>query len=69
MPAFIGTNCTIAFSIPSLNNIDDMTGKMVVSVVDQKTNQSILKHGIILADRDSENKIQINLTKDVVVDK
>lgn len=66
MPAFTGTNCTIAFSIPSLNNINEMSSKMVVSIVDQKTNQSVLKNGITLADRDSENKIHINLTNDVV---
>ena len=66
MPAFTGTSCTIAFSIPSLNNINYISDNMVVSIVDQKTNQSVLKNGIILADRDSENKIHINLTNDVV---
>lgn len=60
MPAFT-EECIITFSIPSLNNINEISNHMVVSIVDQKTNQSVLQDGIMIAERDNENKIHINL--------
>lgn len=61
MPAFTkAQGCTITFSIPSLNDTEIMSNFMVVSIVDQRTNQSILPHGIIIAQRE-DNQIIINV--------
>lgn len=58
MPAFT-EKCTITFSIPPLNT--EMSNRMVVSIVDQRTNQSILPHGIILKNIQNNNQIIINV--------
>lgn len=64
MPAFT-KKCTITFSIPSLNNVDDMSKRMVVSIVDQKTNQSVLPHGIMIVDINEGNKVHIDVANDL----
>lgn len=58
MPAFTD-ECTITFSIPSLNS--EMSNRMVVSIVDQKTNQSVLPHGIMIVDINEGNQIHIDV--------
>lgn len=63
MPAFT-KDCIITFSIPSLNNIKEISRYMVVSIVDQKTNQSVLPHGVIIAQTEKENQNQIRIKLD-----
>ena len=60
MPAFTN-ECTITFSIPSLNSLTDMSDRMVVSIVDQKTNQSVLPHGIMIVEIKEGNQIHIDV--------
>lgn len=65
MPAFTkAQDCIITFSIPSLNNIKEISRYMVISIVDQRTNQSVLPHGIIIARTEEENQNQIRIKLD-----
>ena len=59
MPAFVD-NCNIHFSIPSLNSAAEVSNIMVVSIVDQKTNKSILTNGILFCESDN-NMLTINM--------
>ena len=63
MPAFTkAQDCIITFSIPSLNNLTEISDRMVVSIVDQKTNQSVLPHSIMIVDINEGNQIHIDVT-------
>lgn len=57
IPAFVD-NCKINFTIPVLNSLQEMYEAMIaVSIVDQKTNQSIFAKGVLLCSFDPKTNI------------